>query len=308
MPGIETKQAIVYCHGADFRMHVNPALKAAYIYDNSQTGASKWIDKTLELQDRAAVGTGTSMDSFTTSDRLFLCFSDVTGGFYVTVNAANSTGNDMSCKYWNGSAWTTLSETDNTDTGASLAASGAVTWTTPTDALMTTLGGPHNIYGKPFAQIDSGLTTNEALDATETGVDMSADPSSTIVAGDLILVEYEVMYVNSSNATGTYLNVIRGFLGSTAASHTTGQTTYIYNNKCPFAGTGFWVEVSWGAGMDSDTEIGEIWALNKNSNRGFFHAGVEYPISFDRRNVGAIEAVISAGGAVLDVYWLRTII
>ncbi len=308
MPGKEWKQALLYCNSA-FRLHVNPALLAAYIYDNSQTGIAKWIDKTRELQDRAAVGTGTAMDSFTASDRLFLCFSDITGGFRVVVNAANGgSAQSLTCNYWNGSAWTTLSATDGTsDLTRSLTATGSVTWTAPTDAVMTHLGGPGSRYGSPYAKIDSGLDTDEALDATETDITMDADPSSAIVAGDYILVDSEVMYVNASSATGNLLTVTRSVLGSTPATHSTNADTYIYNINGP-ATNGFWVECLWDVAMDSDTEIGDVWALNKDSNRLFMHGGVEYPISFDRRNTGAIEAVLGASTATLDVNWISTVI
>ena len=304
LPGEATKQALIYNPSVDFRMHINPALVAAYVYDNSQTGIAKWIDKTRELQDRAAVGTGTALDSMTTSDRLFLCFSDVTGGFYVDVTSANDQANNLTCNYWNGSAWTDLSDTDGTDTGASLAQDGAVTWTAPTDAVMSFLGGPNNPYGKPYCKIDSGLDTAEVLTATDTEITMDADPHTAIVAGDYILIESEVMYVNISSATGNLLTVTRGVLGSTAATHVTNTDTYIYNTKGP-AIHGFWVECLWNATMGTNTEIGNLWALNKNSNRGYFQAGKEYELSFDRRSVGAIEALLAAGTDTLQVTWVK---
>ncbi|KKK89986.1 hypothetical protein LCGC14_2727640, partial [marine sediment metagenome] len=79
-PGDEAKQVIVFSPSEDFRLHVNPKMLSAYVYDDSASGASKWINKTIILKDRASVGTGTSLDSLPTKDRLFLCFSEVTGG------------------------------------------------------------------------------------------------------------------------------------------------------------------------------------------------------------------------------------
>ncbi len=315
MPGIETKQAIIYNPGSDFRLHVNPALMAAYVYDDSATGTSKWINKSVILQDSESVGTGTSLDSLPTKDRVFLCFSEVTGGIYAEVTSANAGGaQTITASYWNGSAWSSLSATDGTyDSTQSLANSGSITWTAPTDAVFFTLGGPQNVYGRPYAKIDSGINTNEALDAIdsnfiqEIAITMDADPSTAIVAGDYIIVESEVMYVVSSSATGNLVTVNRGALGSTVVSHTSGQDAYIYNIGGPSV-SGFWVELKWSAAMDSDTEIGNIWALNKNTNRGYFHAGVEYPFSFDRRNVGSIEAILVSGNTVMEVNWIRTII
>lgn len=68
---------------------------------------------------------------------------------------------------------------------------------------------------------------------------------------------------------------------------------------------GFWWRVSWDEALDSDTEIDEIWTLNKATDRGYYRAAVEYPISLDRRNVGAIEAVLASSTDTLQVTWLR---
>ncbi|KKL25663.1 hypothetical protein LCGC14_2403070, partial [marine sediment metagenome] len=57
----------------------------------------------------------------------------------------------------------------------------------------------------------------------------------------------------------------------------------------------------------SDTEIGNIWALNKNTNRGYFKAGLEYAISLSSPNTGAIEAVLASGNSLMEVTWIRTI-
>lgn len=297
-------QVILYNPSTDFRLQLCPALTAAWVYDNSQTGAAKWADVTREMNARGATGTLTKLDSFTSSDRLFLGFSGVTGGMRIVMTASvNGTANTMAVKYWNG-AWTNITPTDGTDTGASLAQSGNVTWTAPTDAVFAFLGGPNNKYGHPAAIIDSGLDTDEALDATETDITMDADPSSAIVAGDYILVDTEVMYVNVSSATGNLLTVTRGALGSTAATHSTNADTYIYNVSGPAVSV-FWLEVSWDNGLDSDTEIANIWALSDAARRGYFRAGVEYPISLDRRNVGAIEALLAAGTDSLQVDWMK---
>lgn len=76
-----------------------------------------------------------------------------------------------------------------------------------------------------YAQDDTGIDTDEALDATETGVDCDADASTAIPVGSIIHCENEEMYVT---ATGTTLTVVRGFRGTTAASHATNIDLYIY--------------------------------------------------------------------------------
>jgi hypothetical protein len=70
----------------------------------------------------------------------------------------------------------------------------------------------------------SDTTTAEALDASETGVDVTS--ATNLSAGQLILVESEQMYIYSIS-TNT-LTVERGVNGTTAATHDTGKTIYIY--------------------------------------------------------------------------------
>ncbi len=60
-------------------------------------------------------------------------------------------------------------------------------------------------------------TLNEALDDSETGVDVQTGEGNYVKEGDIIRVEDELMYVSA--ATSTSLTVVRAFGGSTAASH-----------------------------------------------------------------------------------------
>ena len=72
------------------------------------------------------------------------------------------------------------------------------------------------------------ITTDEALDATETGVDVTDADWWKI--GDLFMVEDEVMRVVSKSSNT--LTVERGVMGSTAATHTTEQSTfYFFGNE-----------------------------------------------------------------------------
>jgi hypothetical protein len=67
-------------------------------------------------------------------------------------------------------------------------------------------------------------TTAEALDTSETGVDVTA--VTNLSAGQAILVESEQMYIYS--IATTTLTVERGVNGTTAATHDTGKSIYIY--------------------------------------------------------------------------------
>lgn len=71
--------------------------------------------------------------------------------------------------------------------------------------------------------LDSAINTNEELDDSETGVDVTPDGTTALPVGSVIRVEEELMYVS---ATGNTLTVIRGFENSTAATHTTGKDIY----------------------------------------------------------------------------------
>ena len=60
-------------------------------------------------------------------------------------------------------------------------------------------------------------TINEALDASETGVDVQAGEGAYLKKGDIMKIEDELMYV-ASVATDT-ATVVRGYGGTTAATH-----------------------------------------------------------------------------------------
>jgi hypothetical protein len=47
---------------------------------------------------------------------------------YIPSGLGNTIASTMACKEWNGNSWSTLAITDNTDTGATLAVTGTVTW------------------------------------------------------------------------------------------------------------------------------------------------------------------------------------
>ena len=236
MPGMETKQAIVYVPTSDFRLHLNPAIKRISFYDASAASGARFKELTRVLSDRATTGSGTTMDDRAAGDRLYLCASDIIGGLRIDMVDASVNGEAcvLTANYWNGTAWASLSATDGTvSAGKSFAADGSITWTAPTDWVAAPLGGP-----KP----DAILTT-------------LATPFADAPIDD-----------------------------------------------------GFWVQFVWTLIFDADTEVEDIWTLNKNTSRGYFRSGQEYHISLDRRNVGAIEAILAAGTATMELTWLRNVL
>lgn len=73
---------------------------------------------------------------------------------------------------------------------------------------------------------DTGFNTNEELDISETDITMSADASSILAAGDIILIEEEFMLVTA--VVTVTVSVERGH-GSDAATHTNPQDVFIVN-------------------------------------------------------------------------------
>ena len=243
MPGIETKQAIIYNPNYDFRMHINPAVTAVLFYDASNDPGARFEAGSLtrSLTDRSATGSGSAMDAATTSDRLYVCLPDKVGGLHIDMTASkNTNASIMTVKYWNGSAWADITVSDGTSpSGISLARDNNLTWAVPTDWVAAHLGG--NNY-----------------DGTIKG-----------------------MSITDVDAPGSY---------------------------------GFWLQIYFSAALSADVEIANIWTLNKNTHRGYFHGGQEYPISFDARVVGAIEAIIEDDKIehdetdTMEITWIRTVI
>jgi len=247
IPGIETKQALIYNPNYDFRLHINPAVIAVLFYDASNDAGARFEKAgatdslTRDLTDRSSTGSGSVLDAATSSDRLYICVADIISGLYIEMTSSINTNTvSGTVNYWNG-AWTDISASDGTKVGTkSFNKSGKVTWTVPTDWMAAHLGG-NNYDGA--------------------------------VKG---------MSITDVDAPGTY---------------------------------GFWLQLVPSATLSADVEIANIWTLNKNTNRGYFHGGIEYPISFDRRYTGAIEAILEtdklpSGDAtdVMEITWLKTII
>jgi len=243
MPGIETKQAIIYNPNYDFRLHINPAITQVLFYDASNDAGSRFESPiTPALTNRAATGSGASFDAMTTSDRLYVCLPDIIGGLHIDMTTSlNTNASAITVNYWTGAAFTSITPTDGTIIGGatSLAQDGDITWTAPTDWVASHLGGENYDYG---------------------------------VKG---------MSITDKDAPGTY---------------------------------GFWLQIYFSAALAADVEIANIWTLNKNTNRGYFHGGQEYPISFDARKVGAIEALLDADKIeagekdTMEITWIRTVI
>ena len=65
-------------------------------------------------------------------------------------------------------------------------------------------------------------TLNEALDTSETGVDVVAGDAVKFAVGDAVRIDDEIFLVTGVNTSTEVLTVTRGALGSTAATHSSG--------------------------------------------------------------------------------------
>lgn len=139
-PGYQ--QALLYSPTVDFRLHLNPGIIAAFFYDVSATIGARFTDFTSVLTDRdTATGTSGAMNSMQTGDRLYVCVDDPIGGLRTTIGNANSTSSTMTVKYSKSDAtFASISVTDGTTSGgATLAITGALTWSVPSDWQAQTL-------------------------------------------------------------------------------------------------------------------------------------------------------------------------
>jgi len=83
--------------------------------------------------DTATSVTLSSQDTAANGDYLFVGANIPFRGVDIDVDSTNSSASVLTVKYWDGSAWTSITATDGTASGgASLAQDGQVTWTVPT--------------------------------------------------------------------------------------------------------------------------------------------------------------------------------
>src|SRR3990167_5372309 len=67
----------VYTSSAtDFRLGFGVAIKAGYFYDADAAKGSRFKDITAAMLDKTTTGSGTILDSATSSDRLYVCLED----------------------------------------------------------------------------------------------------------------------------------------------------------------------------------------------------------------------------------------
>lgn len=315
----------------DWRLHFNPALLDVVFYDASASANSRFIKEGStagaslqhDLTDRdSGSGTGTVIDSMTTSDFLYLCFSDPIGGMRIVMKSVSSAGsnNTIAFSYFNGGAdfdagaWTGVTETDGTASGSkTLGQTGDLTFTAPTDWVPAVLAKIlANDNTNPVSVATGVLVNDGSFGSGDTTLAVDTVDATTIFKnGDVFALDSELLQITAV-VSSTSLTVVRGVQGTSAASHNNDKE--LFRQRAPTSSndvpgrSGFWCRLAVEtASLDSDTEIEEIWAINKDTNRGFFQAGVEYHFSIDRTRVGSFEAVTTANTDTLEVTHVKVV-
>ena len=147
-----------------------------------------------------------------------------------------------------------------------------------------------------YIKDDTGINTNEAVDVSETAIDVTPDGSSAIPVNSVIHIDSEEMFVS---ATGTTLTVVRGFRGTDKATHTT--ATDIYISKWKKATTTV-------AGVANERGL-EVFgatvfaALGSGTDYKYSTDGITWTTSTlsDTNSVGFLSAPNAAGTA--DILW-----
>ena len=129
------------------------------------------------------------------------------GGVAVNVTAVNGTSSVLTVKYWNGSAWADISDTDGTiDSGETLAVDGNVTWTIPTSWTKKGLKdiGDTSINTFPYATEELYWTRWEVSVALDSEVEITGMHalSRNTYFSEIFFDDTKKIAVNSSDLTG----------------------------------------------------------------------------------------------------------
>jgi hypothetical protein len=139
------------------------------------------------------------------------------GGVHIDIGDPNGTASNLTVEYWNG-GWVDISDTDNTDTGASLAQDGTVTWTVPARDTVWQL---------------SSLRSNGAVTASAATVnewDTRADYSQQLY--------WTRFYWNAAIDASTDLNQVRALSRSTSYQELTDGDSIEFSTNNPVGTAG----------------------------------------------------------------------
>ena len=141
---------------------------------------SVYRDDTNALSERGTNQTATFNSMVATDDFIYVGADVPFRGVYVNVANANGTASILSAFYWDGSAWTGLTETDGTaSAGATLAIDNIITWTLPTDWQKTNVNGSGPLF---WVRMNSDGGTDSATSLAEI-IPLSVQGTSITVGG-----------------------------------------------------------------------------------------------------------------------------
>lgn len=159
-----------------------------------------------------------SLDTAANDDYLFVGSHVPFRGVKVDMTANNGNAATLAVKYWDGSAWTSITPTDETAAGgATFGQDGNVTWTVPTAWTKARLGAISGLYGMgvPFRE--------DSLYWTRWDVSAALDASTTIAT--MVAMNRVTTYAEMIATFSRELRAWKGFGGVTAVEALTDQGT-----------------------------------------------------------------------------------
>ena len=175
---------------------LTPKIVKLWYYDDSAT--TKYVDLTSALTDRnTSTGTGSSLNSFATADFIYFGCDNRFRGLSVDVTNTNGTASAATVEYWNGTAWTSITVTDTTESpgGTPLGQDGLLSWTVPTDWVRTSVNSePRTLYWVRYK-------VSVALDATVSIVEVSTLANTVLNSADTNAEGYDYILLRSNNDT-----------------------------------------------------------------------------------------------------------
>ena len=294
--GSSVRGVLLRCSTSDFRYHINPAIRVF-----SKDAAGTVTAYAAQVRDRSTSTTATlsSLDTGANSHFVYIGAAAPFGGVRLTIGSANSTASVLSGKYWTGSAWSALTLTDGTTSGgATLAATGNVTWTVPTD-------------WAAVKEPDAPTITQEALYLARLQVDTQLDSSVTITEAALLNKDTNRGYGYSGtpillplgNATGS----LEGLVGSGSA---TLDLTWFFDGvpvAISASGASSGTQYADGAQNDGPTGTLSMWNDSSTSPDTQKAAADNAPFPVQNRTSGGTELfTVSNPGQVTQAALTRT--
>jgi hypothetical protein len=127
-PWAEVAEIVMSANGVKYAFC--PRIRKAWFFNGST-----YADSTAAVEDKN-LATHLGPDAMTSSGFVYVGADDPFRGINVTMDGSNKNSNSstMTVSYYNGSSWASASASDGSASGgATLAQSGLITWTVPTD-------------------------------------------------------------------------------------------------------------------------------------------------------------------------------